>query len=311
MYARQNTPLLAAIGLLLYLLTILADIVSIAIRYWIGSNLSQIMVASIAPASAQTFPSYVGGLIFACAPVAGGMLALIGLPSGSTLTRYELGGRAPNAQERESVERALTELLSIHPGIRRPRTWLVSSTIQPDTLAIGTTLYINASLLQMDRTYLTASLAHALGHLNMLDSRLIEAIKRLKIELVSFLVYALDSLSLGTFRRRAGMWNFAGREAGGFVTMLVVVLTLIAGGLGPRIISPLWRMYFYTCEYTADAYAAYLGQGQVLATIVDDLNYPLDVPFRWMWDRTGTAEYTEKRLALLRQQPSLFTGLNS
>jgi len=114
MYSRQYTTIIAAIGLLLYLLTILADIVSIAIRYWIGSNLSQIMVAPIAPASAQAFPSYVGGLIFACAPVAGGMLALIGLPSGSTLTRYELGGRAPNAQEREAVERALTELNAAH-----------------------------------------------------------------------------------------------------------------------------------------------------------------------------------------------------
>ena len=303
MYPRPNTTIIAAIGLLLYLLTIIADIISIAIRYWIGSTLSQIMVSAIAPASAQTFPSYVVGLIFAFAPVAWGMIALIGLPSGSTLTRYELVGRAPNAQERETVERALAELLSIHPGIRRPRTWLVSSTIQPDTLAIGTTLYINSSLPQMDRKYLTASLAHALGHLNTLDSRLIEAIKRLKIEVVSFLAYALDSLSLGTFSRRTGMRNFAGREAGCFITMLVIVLTLIAGGLGLRIVSPFWRIYFHTCEYTADAYAAYLGQGQVLATMVDDLNYPLDVPFKWMWDRTGTAKYTEKRLALLRQQP--------
>jgi len=310
MYPRQNTAIIAAIGLLLYLLTVIADIVSIAIRYWIGNTLGQIVISATAPASAQTFPFYVVGLIFAFAPVAWGMIALIGLPSGSTLARYELGGRAPNTQERETVERALAELLSIHPGIRRPRTWLVSSTIQPDTIAIGTTLYINSSLLQMDRKYLTASLAHALGHLNTLDSRLIEAIKRLKIEVVSFLVYALDSLSLGSFSRRRGL-GLAGREAGCFITMLVIVLSLIAGGLGLRITSPLWRFYFHTCEYTADAYAAYLGQGQVLATMVDDLNYPLDVPFTWMWDRTGTSEYTEKRLALLRQQPAISTGPGS
>jgi Zn-dependent protease with chaperone function len=310
MYPRQNTTIIAAIGLLLYLLTIITDVVSIAIRYWIGSTLSQIVVSAVAPASAQTFPSYVVGLIFAFAPVAWGMIALIGLSSGSTLTRFELKGRTPNTQEREIVERALAELLSIHPGIRRPRTWLVSNIIEPDTLAIGTTLYINSDLLQRDQQYLTAFLAHALGHLNTLDSRLVEALKRLKIRVVFFLVYALDSLDLGAFRRRRGLGS-AGRAGGGFVAMLTIPLTLVAGGLGLRITSPLWRRYFHTCEYAADGYAVSLGQGQVLTRIVDNLNTALDVPFEWMWDRAGTSRYVQKRLALLRQQPPISTGLSS
>ncbi len=87
--------------------------------------------------------------------------------------------------------------------------------------------------------------------------------------------------------------------------MLEIVLTLIAGGLGLRIISPLWRIYFYTREYAADGYASYLGQGQALASMVDNLNPPLDVPFEWMWDRTGSSKHIQKRLALLRQQPSI------
>jgi len=312
MYSRPNTFITAIIGLLLYLLTIVAEIISIAVRFWIGLAISQAVVALVAPAATQTFPSYVVGLIFAFVPVAWGVLALPGLPSGGILTRYELQGRAPSAQEREIVERALTELLTIHPGIRRPRAWFVTKTIQPTTLAIGTTLYINADLLQKDRQYLIGYLAHALGHFNTIDSRLVEALIRLKIRVVYFLMYTLSLLGLSTFRRRVGLtWNFAGREGGGFVAMFEIVLTLIAGGLGLRIISPLWRGYFYTCEYAADGFGASLGQGEILAHIVDEHNTPLDVPFEWMWGRQGTSKYIQKRLALLRQQPVISTELGS
>jgi hypothetical protein len=312
MYPRPNTFITAIIGLLLYLLTIVAEIISIAIRFWIGLGITQTVVASVAPAAAQSFPFYIVGLIFAFVPVAWGTFALLGLPSGGILTRYELQACAPSAQEREMVERALAELLTIHPGIRRPRAWFVTKTIQPATLAVGSTLYISSDLLQKDRQYLIGYLAHALGHFNAIDSRLVEALIRLKIRALLFLTYALGSLGLSAFRRRAGLtWNFAGREAGVFMAMLEIVLTLIAGGLGLRIISPLWRRYFYTCEYAADGFGASLGQGEILARIVDDHNTPLDVPFEWMWGRQGTSKYVQKRLALLRQQPVISTELGS
>lgn len=90
-------------GLLLYLLAILLDALPMALRFWIGLKLE-------GPTT---------GYILAFGPLRWSLAALLGIPSGGTLTRWEFGARAPSEREQAAIEGALD--LLVRPRVRWPR----------------------------------------------------------------------------------------------------------------------------------------------------------------------------------------------
>jgi Zn-dependent protease with chaperone function len=72
------------------------------------------------------------------------------------------------------------------------------------------------------------------------------------------------------------------------------------GGLGLYLLRPVWGRYWRTREYTADRYAAALGQGDELADFLEihALIHDHPIPFIWLTDHTHPP--TELRIDRLR-----------
>jgi len=102
------------------------------------------------------------------------LLALLGLPGGGLLTRWQLGARWPSERERLAVADALAQLPDTVAG---PRWLYVIDDPTPSALVVGQALYLHRALIWDPA--LCAVIAHELAHVNAGDSRLSLAARRL------------------------------------------------------------------------------------------------------------------------------------
>lgn len=271
-------------GLVLYGVAILLDVVPIALRYWIGTALWGAW----------------GGVVLGFGPLLWSLAALLGVPSGGQMTRWELGGRQTSQRERTTIDTALGVMQ--RTGVRLPHAIFMLDHPTMNAYVVGTTLYVERGLIGLPE--LPAVLAHELGHLNSLDGRLIYAARRLMLPGmlgVARMLFGITQLEIGVDPRTGHRYAASRRVSGcGCLAFyLALLLAAVSGGFGFLLLRPLWRRYWRQREYVADAYAAYLGQALPLANALERVLL-LDAALPFMGH--GTHPPTELRIdRLLRQ----------
>jgi Zn-dependent protease with chaperone function len=240
-----------------------------------------------------------GLMELALIPTGWSVLALITPFGGGWWWGQNMGGRDPSERERSAYQDAL-QLLGYHVSerVRLPSFWFVIDTPQPDATICGDTLMLSRGLFESE--YLPAVLAHELGHLNSSDGRLTAAINRLIINPLpktrqqetrkhDVVVLGSERVLLTTSLFGAALWLI--RRTIGFAQ----------GGLGLRITAPFWGSYWREREYTADQYAAQLGQAEELAEFLEvhALIHDHPVPFIWLTEHTHPS--TELRIDKLHK----------
>ncbi len=235
-------------------------------------------------------------------PTLWAILALATPIGGGWWWRQNMGGRAASERERLVYDDALELLRSYASApIREPTRWFVIDTPQPDAAVCGNTLMLSRGLLESD--YLPAVLAHELGHLASTDGKLTAAINRLIIHpppradeherqeydrRSDVVVLAPDRVVLTISGVRAVAW------------IIRRTVSFAKGGFGLRLTAPAWGAYWRQREYTADQYAARLGQAEELADFLEvhALIHDHPVPFIWLSEHTHPP--TELRIDRLR-----------
>lgn len=234
-------------------------------------------------------------------PTGWSILALITPLGGGWWWQQNMGGREPSERERAAYHDAI-QLLQTNASqpIRLPSMWFVIDEPQPDAAVCGDTLMLSRGLLENE--HLPAVLAHELGHLATSDGKLTAAINRLIINPLpktrerekqqdrgNIVVVSPNRMLLGITLFGAILWVF------------LLVVRFARGGLGLRFTSPAWGGYWREREYTADQYAAALGQAEELADFLEihALIHDHPVPFIWLTEHTHPP--SELRIDRLRK----------
>jgi len=234
-------------------------------------------------------------------PTGWSILALITPFGGGWWWLNNMGGRPPSEREQAAYQDAVQLLEGYATGpLRLPSMWFVTDEPQPDAAVCGDTLMLSRGLLEND--YLPAVLAHELGHLATSDGKLTAALNRLIInplpkvrekqrqqrEHGRVMVVGGDRLLLTVTVFGALLW------------VLRLVIRFARGGLGLWFFGPVWGSYWREREYTADQYAALLGQAEELADFLEvhALIHDHPVPFIWLTEHTHPP--TELRIDRLR-----------
>jgi Zn-dependent protease with chaperone function len=243
----------SAAGLLLYAVTLAAELPAAWARLYVAYGVVWLYSESRGAAAAYRWPV---AYAVAFAPLAWSLLALVWPAPSAWLWRHRAGGRAPSQRERLAYESALGEL----GGAAGPRRWFVVDDPEAGAAVCGDALMLTRGML--DERSLVAVLAHELGHLATLDARL---------------AAALDALVLRA-PREDGPRRGAIRRA---------VAALARGGVGLRLTAPAWAAWWREREYRADAYAAALGKGGELASYLElhTLLHDRPIPFMWLSER--------------------------
>jgi Zn-dependent protease with chaperone function len=238
-------------GLLLYLSTLLIELVLGAGTRWLlalvifsalGGLVSLGPVASVVP------------WVFAFLPFAFSALAFLP-PGDAAAWARRIGARRPDAEEERVLLAAMAELRVLDPGISKPAGWYIFDTPLPAAQAHGTAVLLSSGMLDSDA--LAAVLAHELGHVHSLDSRLGRALH--------FLVLWRDPL--GPRLGKDGAW----RPGPLLVFALAparLLLRLAGGDFARHLLSAPWGSYRVAREYAADGYAASHGQAVALAVFL-------------------------------------------
>jgi len=234
-------------------------------------------------------------------PTAWSLVALITPFGGGWWWRQNLGGREPSERERTAYNDAL-DLLRHRTlmALREPSGWFVLDDPQPDAAVCGNTLMLSRGLLESD--HLPAVLAHELGHLSSTDGRLTAALNRLVIHAPpkpttehqpvehkrNTPILSNDRVLLTVTILGALLW------------VLRKTVVFAKGGLGLRLTAPFWGSHWREREYTADRFAAGLGQAEDLADFLEihALIHDHPVPFIWLTEHTHPP--TELRIDKLR-----------
>jgi Zn-dependent protease with chaperone function len=231
-------------------------------------------------------------------PTGWAIFALVTPFGGGWWWRATMGGRDPSERERAAYDDAI-QLLQAYASepLRLPNLWFVVDEPQPDAAVCGDTLLLSRGLLENE--YLPAVLAHELGHLVTSDGKLTAAINRLVINPLpkpsqerrerDLVVVGGERVLLTATLFGALLW--AGR----------FVVRFARGGLALRFLAPAWGSYWREREYTADQYAASLGQADELADFLEihALIHDHPVPFIWLTEHTHPP--TELRIDRLRK----------
>lgn len=286
-------------GLLLYLLTLIIEVISLICRF--------LLVAGLCSLIAGPRVGLFVGVAASVGPLAYSLLVLCGLPSGHMLVRYALGARVADAREQQRVAAALHGLLATN--VKPPRhVFIVDAPNEINACVSGTTLYVYTGLLRT--RFLRAVLAHELGHLNSLDGRLTLAMRALVVPggffIARFLIFALSLVFrvlaelLRLLCTIVGMSGALVLRIFGFVagTVPFYIVIFAMGGIGPRLLDFAWERYFIRREYHADAFAVRLGQGKdnieaLSIFTLDDVEIP--------WSERKTHPPTRERIERLRE----------
>jgi Zn-dependent protease with chaperone function len=285
--------------LALYAATLVAEIPVILTRILITFA----VVAIVLLIKGQTLFGAGSPAELALIPTGWAIFALITPFGGGWWWRANMGGRDASEREQTAYEDAV-ELLKAQASapLRLPSLWFVTDEPQPDAAVCGDTLLLSRGLLENE--YLPAVLAHELGHLATSDGKLTAAINRLIINPLpktrerqerqgnNVVVLGTERLLLAVTLFGAALW--VGR----------FVIRFARGGLGLRFLGAVWGGYWREREYTADQYAASLGQADELADFLEvhALIHDHPVPFIWLSEHTHPP--TELRIDKLRKTAS-------
>ena len=256
-------------GLLLYVLTALCDLLSVWFRFWIGDTL-------IGSRFADPLVGRVLGLVLAFGPWAWSLAALVGARGGDGLTRFELRGRAPTDHERGRVEAALDRI----GASVRPRRWFVIDHPMMHAYVVGDVLYIQRGLIDDEvLNPLDPILAHQLGHLANKDGRMVLALRRLPF--AGCLAFAGRLFGVGdAVQSDRGVRYGQAARTSILPLLLSALLFVFAGGLGAGVLVIPWKRYWQECERRADRFAREHGLGVRLAEALRQLfNFDIAVPF--------------------------------
>jgi Zn-dependent protease with chaperone function len=264
---QSAAALSAAIGLGLYLLTLLGEGMLGATIRWLLAWLGAATVGAIVPLGLSAGQA---AWIAALAPLACSLAALLA-PSRGRLWARRLGARRPSAEEALAIEDAHGLLRGADPELPTPPTYVLDDPL-PVAAARGSAVLLSRGLLESPDT--AAVYAHELGHLCSLDARLTEALDRLQLwgdGLAPAHVTAPE-------RREVPVEEW---ERGGLLLgLLRWALRLAGGGCAEALLRPLWAAYWRSREHAADAHASRLGQAEDLARHLADNELPFDPPQR-------------------------------
>jgi hypothetical protein len=253
------------VGLLLYLLTLAAELGLAAAVRWPLVYLGVALARLFLPFSTEPAQLAWAGVF---GPVCWSLLGLL-LPGRASLWRLHLGARRPSTEEGEAIADAMGQLRQVDPTLPDPSRFLVIDDPIPTAAVRGLTVLLGRAVIELDS--LPAVLAHELGHADSLDGRLTEALQRLS--------FWDDSLVPGEFAN--GEPDHAVAERGGAIWGLARwALRLAGGGEARQVLRPIWGAYWRRREYAADEYAASLGQAEDLARHLADFELPFDPPQR-------------------------------
>jgi Zn-dependent protease with chaperone function len=292
-----SLPPLPALGL--YVLTLAAEVPVLLIRMFLALLVMVLVLLLTGHSVAHTEHfMYLGET-----PTLWAMFALFTPAGGGWWWRQNMGGRPASEREQLAYHDAV-ELLQHQTSepIREPTGWFVIDTPQPDAAVCGNTLMLSRGLLESE--LLPAVLAHELGHLASTDGKLTAAINRLIIhppprpteqqelqheQQSEVILLAPDRVILTIFGIRTIAW------------VIRKTISFAKGGLGLRLTAPAWGAYWRQREYTADEYAASLGQADELADFLEihALIHDHPVPFMWLTEHTHPP--TELRIDRLRK----------
>ena len=164
----------------------------------------------------------------------------------------------------------MTLLHGVGPTLPEPIRFFVLDDPLPAAAVRGRAVILSRGLLESES--LAAVLAHELGHVDSLDSRLTEALNRLRLWGDPLAPVPLEHDG------SAGV-GFDGDSRGRLSWGLMRWSLRLAGGsCAQSLLSPLWAAYWRSREYAADAYAASLGQAEDLARHLGDQELPFDAP---------------------------------
>lgn len=245
-----------------------------------------------------TLLGWVHPLALFCAvfPLVFSVLTYLGLPGGALVTFYSLGARRPSRRERERITGALDELRQHVSDATWPKNIFVIDELVPRTASIGSTLYVSHALVvdsdENVSPYLTALLAHALGHHSSTDARLTLALRRLVLPPVFYLRSGVEQAAPSAVQLGQAMGRGGGCLVSGFAGLLALILSLAGGGVGVFLLSPLWQSYWRLRDYEADQFAARAGYADAMIAYLKQTQV-FDVPVPY----TGpAAPYTELRI---------------
>lgn len=195
--------------------------------------------------------------------------------------RNQEGGREPSGPEQVSYTDAITELATHGEIVHPPTGWFVVDDAQPGAAVCGDTLMVTRGLLV--NPYLTAVLAHELGHLNSIDGRLTCALNRV------------------IFKEPRRDPEFEAKYPPNGVTLFWrFVMWFLRGGIGVKLLGPSWASWWRGREYIADQYAKQLGYGEEFADYLEEYGLFYDRPVPFVWLTLQTHPPVELRIDRLR-----------
>lgn len=216
------------------------------------------------------------------------------------------GGRNPSQREQLAYNDSVALLQAqTHNPLPLPENWYVIDTPTPEAAVCGGTLVLSRGLLESD--HLPAVLAHELGHLATPDGKLTAAINRLVL-IPPRPPRHEPSNHQPTNETRPGIEIHNERIVLTILAIRILTWTVkktakfINGGLGLRLTTPIWGIYWRYREYKADAYAAQLGQADELADFLEVHALIHDYPIPYIWLTEHTHPPTELRIDKLRNQ---------
>jgi len=280
--------------LALYAATVLLEAPVIFARWLLALALAALVLLLLH----HSFAGASGLAPLALIPTAWSIVALITPFGGGWWWRQNLGGREPSERERDAYRDAL-DLLRDRTvmALREPSGWFVLDNPQPDAAVCGNTLMLSRGLLESD--HLPAVLAHELGHLVSTDGKLTAALNRL-------VIHAPPKPAEREPAKRGSLILSDDRALltvtflGSLLWVLRKLVVFAKGGLGLRVTAPFWGVHWREREYTADRFAAGLGQAEELADFLEvhALMHDHPVPFVWLTEHTHPP--TELRIDKLR-----------
>ncbi len=299
-FLERQRPMFSLGSLVMYVLALVAELPVLIVRVFLAT-LAGIVVLEL-EGHANGDPVLV---VLGFAPTVWSMLALLTPVGSGWWWRTRAGGRHPSTREIAVYQDAIDLLQgNTTRPLALPASWFVLDTPQPDAGVCGNSLMLSRGLLESED--LPAVLAHELGHLATPDGRLTAALNRLVI--LSSSLHPADEEHRPRERAEGEVSRREPRDdldRSWFAILAVArVLAKIAsfarGGLGLRITGPVLARYLREREFTADEYAASLGQADELADFLEihALIHDHPVPFIWLTEHTHPP--TELRIDRLR-----------
>jgi Zn-dependent protease with chaperone function len=223
-------------------------------------------------------------------------VASIIVPGGATVTKWAMGARRPSQREQELFKQARSVINARNQKEREvilPHNWFVVDKTDLTAFVVGTTLYVTREMLKSP--YLPAVLAHELGHINSWDGRLTLILRRLIFPPFHWLAQATLQPAPGTLvvvgTDPLSTYYYAAR-----VWLLSLALSILGGGFGLWLLSPLWTYFWQYREYIADRYASKLGFAAQLEEFLEQhQHFDAAVPYY-----LSSHPYTELRIDYLQ-----------